>query len=189
MLGTSFSCCLHWNIIILLKVDTSVSVGEQLSRNNTQSSRHKYYTSGHSNTVKPLTKGHSERGQTSQQTIIITWHLSIPHTHAPFHTIITWHLSITHTHLSTRSLRGICLSHTRTFPHDHYVAFVYHTHTPFHTIITWHLSTRRMFVIETASRAWKITILIKRSKVRKVNHAFLPEGIQIEDLTQASCHA
>ena len=27
----------------------------------------------------------------------------------------------------------------------------------------------------------------KRSKVRKVNHAFLPEGIQIEDLTQASC--
>ena len=157
MLGTSFSCCLHWNIIILLKVDTSVSVGEQLSRNNTQSSRHKYYTSGHSNTVKPLTKGHSERGQTSQQTIIITWHLSIPHTHAPFHTIITWHLSITHTHapfhtiitwhlsiththLSTRSLRGICLLHTRTFPHDHYVAFVYHTHAPFHTIITWHLS-------------------------------------------------
>ena len=49
--------------------------------------------------------------------------------------------------------------------------------------------TRRMFVIETASRACKITILIKRSKVRKVNHAFLPEGIQIEDLTQASCHA
>ena len=35
----------------------------------------------------------------------------------------------------------------------------------------------------------KITILIKRSKVRKVNHTFLPEGIQIEDLTQASCHA
>ena len=49
--------------------------------------------------------------------------------------------------------------------------------------------TRRMFVIETASRACKITILIKRSKVRKVNHAFLPEGIQIEDLIQASCHA
>ena len=49
--------------------------------------------------------------------------------------------------------------------------------------------TRRMFVIETASRACKITIIIKRSKVRKVNHAFLPEGIQIEDLTQASCHA
>ena len=24
---------------------------------------------------------------------------------------------------------------------------------------------------------------------QKVNHAFLPEGIQIEDLTQASCHA
>ena len=43
-----------------------------------------------------------------------------------------------------------------------------------------------MLVIETASRACKITILIKRSKVRKVNHAFLPEGIQIEDLTQAS---
>ena len=51
------------------------------------------------------------------------------------------------------------------------------------------MTTRRMFVIETASRACKITILIKRSKVRKVNHAFLPEGIQIEDLTQASCHA
>ena len=50
-------------------------------------------------------------------------------------------------------------------------------------------TTRRMFVIETASRAWKITILIKRSKVRKVNHAFLPEGVQIENLTQASCHA
>ena len=39
-----------------------------------------------------------------------------------------------------------------------------------------------MFVIETASRACKITILIKRSKVRKVNQAFLPEGIQIEGL-------
>ena len=39
-----------------------------------------------------------------------------------------------------------------------------------------------MFVIETASRACKITILIKRSKVRKVNHALLPEGIQIEGL-------
>ena len=46
------------------------------------------------------------------------------------------------------------------------------------------IDTRRMFVIETASRACKITILIKRSKVRKVNHAFLPEGIQIEDLTR-----
>ena len=51
--------------------------------------------------------------------------------------------------------------------------------------------TKRMFQfgIETTSRACKITILIKRSKVRIVNHAFLPEGIQIEDLTQASCHA
>ena len=38
-----------------------------------------------------------------------------------------------------------------------------------------------MFVIETASRACKITILIKRLKFRKVNHAFLPEGIQIEE--------
>ena len=46
-----------------------------------------------------------------------------------------------------------------------------------------------MLGIETASRACKITISIKRSKVRKVNHVFLPEGIQIEDLTQASCHA
>ena len=43
-----------------------------------------------------------------------------------------------------------------------------------------------MFGIKTASRACKITILIKRSKVRKVNHAFLPKGI---DLTKASCHA
>ena len=42
--------------------------------------------------------------------------------------------------------------------------------------------------IETASRACK-TIIIKRSKVRTVNHTFLPEGIQIEDLTQAFCHA
>ena len=30
---------------------------------------------------------------------------------------------------------------------------------------------------------------IKRSKVRKANHTFLPEGIHIEDLTQASCLA
>ena len=44
----------------------------------------------------------------------------------------------------------------------------------------------RMFVIETASRAH---FFIKSSKVRKVNHAFLPGGIQIEDLTLASCHA
>ena len=51
--------------------------------------------------------------------------------------------------------------------------------------------TRRMFGIETASRVCKITIFIKRSKVIKVNHVFLPEGIydHIEDLTQASCHA
>ena len=50
-------------------------------------------------------------------------------------------------------------------------------------------STRRMFGIETASRAGKITIVTKRSRVRKSDHAFFPEGIQIEDLTQASCHA
>ena len=32
---------------------------------------------------------------------------------------------------------------------------------------------------------------IERSKVTKSGHAFLPEGpgIQVEDLTQASCHA
>ena len=35
----------------------------------------------------------------------------------------------------------------------------------------------------------KISIFIERSKIRKVNHEFLPEGIQVEDLTQASCHA
>ena len=35
----------------------------------------------------------------------------------------------------------------------------------------------------------KSQFLSKRSKVRKVNYAFLPEGIQIEDLTQDSCHA
>ena len=46
--------------------------------------------------------------------------------------------------------------------------------------------TRRMFGIEAASRACKIASLIKRSKVRKVDHTFLPEGIHIEDLTQAS---
>ena len=50
-------------------------------------------------------------------------------------------------------------------------------------------NNRRMFGIETASRAGKITIVTKRSKVRKSDHAFLPEDIQIEDLTQASCHA
>ena len=49
--------------------------------------------------------------------------------------------------------------------------------------------TRRMLGIETASRACKNLNFIERSKVRKVNHAFSPEGIQIEDLTQASCHA
>ena len=45
--------------------------------------------------------------------------------------------------------------------------------------------TRRMFVIVAASRACKIvkiTFFTKRSKVRKSDHAFLPEGIQIEDL-------
>ena len=42
---------------------------------------------------------------------------------------------------------------------------------------------------QRAELACKIAKIIKRSKVRKVNHAFLPEGIQIEDLTQASCHA
>ena len=30
---------------------------------------------------------------------------------------------------------------------------------------------------------------IERSMVRKSDHAFLPKGIQTEDLTQASCHA
>ena len=50
-------------------------------------------------------------------------------------------------------------------------------------------NTRRMLVIVAASRACKITFFIKRSKVRKVNHAFLPQGFQIEDLTQTSCHA
>ena len=53
--------------------------------------------------------------------------------------------------------------------------------------------TRRMFVIVAASRACKIVkitnFFTKRSKVKKRDHAFLPKGIQIEDLTQASCHA
>ena len=40
---------------------------------------------------------------------------------------------------------------------------------------------RRMFVIEAVSRECK-----KGTNIRKVNHAFLPEGIQIEDLAQAS---
>ena len=71
----------------------------------------------------------------------------------------------------------------------------YNSHTknrvwPHNGILCYILQvTRRMFGIETASRACKIIIFIKRSKVRKVNHAFLLEGIQIEDLTQASCHA
>ena len=46
-----------------------------------------------------------------------------------------------------------------------------------------------MFVIVAASRACKLNFFFKRSKVRKSDHAFLPEGVQIEDLTQASCHA
>ena len=47
-----------------------------------------------------------------------------------------------------------------------------------------------LFVIVAASRACKIcNFFAKRSKVRKGDHALLPEGIQIEDLTQASCHA
>ena len=42
--------------------------------------------------------------------------------------------------------------------------------------------TRRMLGIETAS---KISIFIERSKVKSCQ-AFLPGGVQIEDLTQAS---
>ena len=38
-----------------------------------------------------------------------------------------------------------------------------------------------MLVIVAVSRACKIAIFIKRSKVRKFNHVFLPEGIQIKD--------
>ena len=37
--------------------------------------------------------------------------------------------------------------------------------------------TRKIFVIEAASRACIIAFLIKGSKVRKFNHAFLPKGI------------
>ena len=45
-----------------------------------------------------------------------------------------------------------------------------------------------MLGIEAASRARKITIFYQKVKGQKgFNHAFLPEDIQIEDLTQASC--
>ena len=57
------------------------------------------------------------------------------------------------------------------------------------SFLTFDLSTRRMLGIETASRACKITIFNQKVKGQKVNHVFLPERIQIEDLTQAPCHA
>ena len=49
-------------------------------------------------------------------------------------------------------------------------------------------------VIVAASRACmqnpaKSQFFFKRSKSTKSDHAFLPKGIQIEDLTQASYHA
>ena len=43
-------------------------------------------------------------------------------------------------------------------------------------------NSRRMFVLQKY-------FFNQRSKVKKVNNTFLPEGIQIEDLTLASCHA
>ena len=43
-----------------------------------------------------------------------------------------------------------------------------------------------MFIIVVASKACKITILTKRSKVRKANCAFLHEGINYEDPTLIS---
>ena len=49
-------------------------------------------------------------------------------------------------------------------------------------------NTRRMFGVGTASRACKTSILLKGQRPKSC-HTFLPEGIQIEDLTQASCHA
>ena len=54
-----------------------------------------------------------------------------------------------------------------------------------------HAGTRRMLGMALKQRAEhaKSQFFIKRSKVRKVNHAFLPQGFQIEDLTQTSCHA
>ena len=53
-------------------------------------------------------------------------------------------------------------------------------------------NTRRMFVIVAASRACKILQnhnFSQKVKGHKSDHALLPKGIQIEDLTQASCHA
>lgn len=31
MLGTTLPCSLHWNVVVLLKVDTSVGTGKELS--------------------------------------------------------------------------------------------------------------------------------------------------------------
>ena len=52
------------------------------------------------------------------------------------------------------------------------------------------VNTRRMLGIETASRAEhaKSHFLLKGQRLKSC-HTFLPGGIQIEDLTQASCHA
>ena len=63
--------------------------------------------------------------------------------------------------------------------------FYNQTDSPQQTTVSWSTiyvdpcCTTRMFGIETASRSQRL----------KGCHAFLPEGIQIEDLTQASCHA
>ena len=47
----------------------------------------------------------------------------------------------------------------------------------------WPVRKGSWFTVKNMIRACKIALFIKRAKVRKVDHAFLPGGIQIEDLT------
>ena len=44
---------------------------------------------------------------------------------------------------------------------------------------------KTMFVIEAVSR--ECSIRIKRSKVRKINHTFLPKGFHIADISTYTC--
>ena len=61
---------------------------------------------------------------------------------------------------------------------------------PFSYTTDNHYLTRKTLGIETASSSSMQNLnFIERSKVRKSDHAFLPKGIQIKDLTQAFCQA
>ena len=60
----------------------------------------------------------------------------------------------------------------------------YDPHTPLVAIVL-----EECLALKQLAEHAKSQFLSKGQKVGKVNHIFLPEGIQIEDLTQASCHA